>query len=85
VCTKDSCWFVGTIYNPRELLGVSTADPGIGRGVTSGIKAEPRDFTGVCGLGVWVYGAWRMWAQSSHMTLAYDDTRHTDVAKSGGS
>jgi hypothetical protein len=33
VCTKDSCWSVGTIYDPRELLGVSTAGPGIGRGV----------------------------------------------------
>jgi hypothetical protein len=34
VHTKDSCWSVGTIYDPRELLGVSTAGPGIGR-VTS--------------------------------------------------
>jgi hypothetical protein len=24
VRTKDSCWSVGTIYDPRELLGVST-------------------------------------------------------------
>jgi hypothetical protein len=31
---KDSCWSVGTIYDPRELPGVSTAGPGIGRGVT---------------------------------------------------
>jgi hypothetical protein len=22
VCTKDSCWSMGTIYDPRELLGV---------------------------------------------------------------
>jgi hypothetical protein len=22
---KDPCWCVGTIYDPRELLGVSTA------------------------------------------------------------
>jgi hypothetical protein len=35
VCTKDLCWFVGTIYDPRELPGVSTAGPGIGWGVTS--------------------------------------------------
>jgi hypothetical protein len=35
VRTKDSCWSVGTIYDPRELLGVSTAGPGIGRGVTT--------------------------------------------------
>jgi hypothetical protein len=26
---------MGTIYDPRELPGVSTADPGIGRGVTN--------------------------------------------------
>jgi hypothetical protein len=35
VCTKDPCWSVGTIYDPKELPGVSTASPGIGRGVTS--------------------------------------------------
>jgi hypothetical protein len=40
VCTKDSCWSVGTIYDPRELLGVSTAGPGIGRGVTISIKSQ---------------------------------------------
>jgi hypothetical protein len=57
VRTKDSCWSVGTIYDPRELLGVSTAGPGIGRSVTSGIRADPRGFTGVCGLGGRVYGA----------------------------
>jgi hypothetical protein len=34
VRTKDLCWSVGTIYNPRELPGVSTAGLGIGRGVT---------------------------------------------------
>jgi hypothetical protein len=40
----------------------------IGRGVTSGIRADPHGFTGVCGLGVQVYGACRMWALSGHMT-----------------
>jgi hypothetical protein len=25
VRTKDSCWYVGIIYDPREMLGVSTA------------------------------------------------------------
>jgi hypothetical protein len=34
VRTKDSCWSVGTIYDPIELSGVSTAGPGIGQGVT---------------------------------------------------
>jgi hypothetical protein len=57
VHTKDSCWSMGTIYDPRELPGVSTAGLGIVRGVTSGIRADPRSFTGVCGLGVRVYGA----------------------------
>jgi hypothetical protein len=26
---KDLCWLVGTIYDPRELPGVSTAGPGV--------------------------------------------------------
>jgi hypothetical protein len=34
VRTKDSCWSVGIIYDPSEVPGVSTAGPGIGRGVT---------------------------------------------------
>jgi hypothetical protein len=29
VCTKDSCWSVGTIYDPREIPRVSTAGPGV--------------------------------------------------------
>jgi hypothetical protein len=57
VCTKVACWSMGTIYDPIELLGVSIASPMIGRGVTSGIRADPRGFTGMCGLGVRVYGA----------------------------
>jgi hypothetical protein len=67
VRTKDSCWSVGTIYDPSELTGVSTAGPEIGRGVTSGIRADPCGFAGVCGLGG--SGIWRMahWAQSGHM------------------
>jgi hypothetical protein len=85
VHTKDSCWSVGTIYDPRELLGVSTVGAGIGQGVTSGIRTDPRGFTGVCGLGS--LGIWRMahvgpeWSHG----MAYDDTRHTNVAKRGGS
>jgi hypothetical protein len=86
VCTKDPGWSVGTIYDPRELPGVSTAGPGFGRSVTSGIRDDPRGFTGVCG---WVrgLGIWHMadvgpeWSHG----MPYDDTRHTDVAKRGGS
>jgi hypothetical protein len=67
VRTKDLCWSMGTIYDSRELPGVSTTGPGIGRVVTNGIRADPRGFMAVCGLGVRVYGAWRMWARSGHM------------------
>jgi hypothetical protein len=31
VHTKDSCWSVGTIYDPIELPGVSTVGPGVDR------------------------------------------------------
>jgi hypothetical protein len=58
VRTKDPCWSVGTIYDPRELPRVSTAGLGIGRRVTSGIRADSRSFTGVCRLGG--LGIWRM-------------------------
>jgi hypothetical protein len=27
VRTKDSCWFVGMVYGPKELSGVSIVDP----------------------------------------------------------
>jgi hypothetical protein len=27
--TKDSCWSMRTIYDPRELPGVSTVGPGL--------------------------------------------------------
>jgi hypothetical protein len=85
VRTKDSCWSVGTIYDPSELPGVSIAGPGIGHCVTSGIKADPRCFTDVCGLGG--SGIWRMvhvgpeWSHG----MAYDDTIHANMAKKGGS
>jgi hypothetical protein len=29
VFIKDSCWFVGTVYNPRGLPGVSTTGLGV--------------------------------------------------------
>jgi hypothetical protein len=29
VRTKDSCWSMGTIYDSRELLGVSVVSPGL--------------------------------------------------------
>jgi hypothetical protein len=29
VRTKDPCWSVGTIYDPRELSRVSTIGPGV--------------------------------------------------------
>jgi hypothetical protein len=64
--TKDSL-FCGTLYDPRELPGVSTTGPGVD-GVLQ-VVSEPTlaVFTGVCGLGFRVYGSWRMWAWSGHM------------------
>jgi hypothetical protein len=83
--TKDSCWSVGTIYDPRELRGVSTGGPGIGRGVTSGIRADSRGFMGVCGLrDLGIRCMAHVGPEWSH-DMAYDDTRHRDVAKRGGS
>jgi hypothetical protein len=54
-CAKDLCWSVGTIYDPRELPGVSITCPGIVQGVTAR------------GFGYMAHGAWRMWAWSGHM------------------
>jgi hypothetical protein len=82
VRTKDSCWTVGTIYDPRELPGVSTAVLGIGRGVTNGIRDDSRGFTGVWATG-FGYMA-HVGPEWSH-GMTYEDTRHTDVAKRGGS
>jgi hypothetical protein len=48
VRTKDLCWSVGTLYDPRELPGVSTAGPGIGRGVTRTLLERGRRFLGWC-------------------------------------
>jgi hypothetical protein len=31
VRTKDPCWSVGTIYDPRELPGLNSAGPGVDR------------------------------------------------------
>jgi hypothetical protein len=39
VCTKDSCWYVGMIYDPRGLQGVSTVGPGVG-GVLQGASGK---------------------------------------------
>jgi hypothetical protein len=84
VRTKDSCWSVGMVYGPKELPGVSTM---------------VREWTGCYkwyqSRPSWFHG--RVWARSSgiwcmvHVGLewshgmAYDDTRHTDVAKRGDS
>jgi hypothetical protein len=44
VYTKDLCWSVGTIYDSRELSGVSTAGPevdGVLQWVQSATWSEP--------------------------------------------
>jgi acyl-coenzyme A synthetase/AMP-(fatty) acid ligase len=84
VCTKDPCWSVGTIYDPRELPGVSRQTRDWTR-CYKWYQRQPSRFHGR----VWVRGTgiWRMadvgpeWSHG----MPYDDTRHTDVAKRGGS
>jgi hypothetical protein len=29
VCTKNPCWSIGTIYDPRKLTGVNITEPGV--------------------------------------------------------
>jgi hypothetical protein len=65
VCIKYLCLSVGRIYGPRWLTVVSTIGPGVNR-VLQIVSSNPRAFTGVCGLGVRIYGTWRMWARSGH-------------------
>jgi hypothetical protein len=48
---RTKCAQKTRVDDPSDLLGVSTTGPGIGRGVTSGIRVDPRGFTGMCGLG----------------------------------
>jgi hypothetical protein len=75
VCTKDSYWSMGMIYDPRGLPGVSTAGLGVDRVLQ--MVSEPTSwFHGR----VWArgYGIWRLahvgpkWSHG----MAYDDTRH---------
>jgi hypothetical protein len=46
VRTKDSCWSVRTIYDLKELTGVSTAGPGVD-GVLH--KTSPMSVSTFCG------------------------------------
>ena len=66
--TKDLCWSVETIYDPRELPGVSIVGPG--------------KRVWVRGSGIWCMA--HVGLEWSH-GMTYDDTRHTDVTKRGGS
>ena len=79
---KTSVGLWGQSRDPIELPGVTAADPGVGRGVTFGIRADPRGNTGVCGSGVRACGAWRVWpAGTRHGTWA--GTGRMDVCQEG--
>jgi hypothetical protein len=73
---------MGTIYDPRELPRVSITGPGIGRGVTSGIRADSRGFTGACGLGFGYLA--HVGPEWSH-GMSYNDTRHIYMVERVGS
>jgi hypothetical protein len=62
VHTKDSCWSVGTIYDPRELLGVST-DGLDWTGCYKWYQSRPSRFHGRVWVRVLGYDAWRMWTR----------------------
>jgi hypothetical protein len=84
VRTKDSCWSVGTLYDPRDIPGVSTTDPGVDDVLQ--VVSEP---SLVVSRGVWARGSgiWCMvnvgpdWSHG----MAHDNSRHIDVAKREGS
>jgi hypothetical protein len=81
---KDLCWSMGTIYYPRELPRVSTPVREWTR-CYKWYQSRPSRFHGrVCVSGS---GIWRMAHVSPEWShgMAYDDTRHRDVAKRGGS
>jgi hypothetical protein len=61
VHTKDTCWSMGTIYDARGLPGVSTAGSVVDE-VLQVVSKPTLTVSWVCGLGVRVYGACRMWA-----------------------
>ena len=46
------------VRTEQALKGDRDRGPGIGRGIKSGIRADPRGFTSVCGLGG--SGIWRI-------------------------
>jgi hypothetical protein len=52
VRSKYSCWSIGIIYDPREMSGVSTADPGVDRVLQSSGMSWVED-CGACQGGRW--------------------------------
>jgi hypothetical protein len=54
-------------------------------GVTNVNRVDPCSFTGVCGLGVRVIWSMVHVGVEWSYDMTYNDTRHTDVAKRGGS
>jgi hypothetical protein len=61
MCNKDLCSFVGMVYDTRRLTGVSTTSLRVARVLHMVSNLAVTVFTGVCGLGVQVYGTWCMW------------------------
>jgi hypothetical protein len=58
---------MGMVYDSIGLSGVSTTNPGVDEVLQMISEPTLAVFTGVCGLGVQPYSAWRMWARSGHM------------------
>jgi hypothetical protein len=75
VRTKDLCWSMRTIYDPREPLGVSTVSLGV-----VGVLQMECGFTDVWATSLGIWHMAHVGLEWSH-DMVYDDTRHTDVAR----
>jgi hypothetical protein len=84
VHTKNSCWSVGMVYNPRGLSGVSTTGPKVD--VVLKMVSEPTlvvsQACGGRGSGIWCME--HVGPEWSH-GMAYENIGHIDMVKRGGS
>jgi hypothetical protein len=68
VRTKDSCWSVGMVYDPRVLPGISTTSLRVDGVLQMVSELTLVVFMGVCWLGVRIYGACGLRVVTRHDT-----------------
>jgi hypothetical protein len=80
----DSCWSVRMVYGPKGLSRISTAGPKVD-GVLQIVSEPSLAVSQACVVsGSCIWHMAHVGLEWSH-GMAYDDTRHTDVAKRRGS